>query len=129
MRIAALIGVLATSMALASRATAGIRTKEIEYRHGDTVLQGYLAWDDSVKEKRPGVMVVHEWWGLNDYVKGRAQHLAELGYVAFACDMYGKGIVTTDAAEAGRLAGAIRKDNKVFRERAALGLRTLAEQP
>jgi dienelactone hydrolase len=125
--IAAICLGLITMFATAARAD--IKTKDIEYKHGDVVLQGTLAWDDSVKDKRPGVMVVHEWWGCNDYAKARAKQLAALGYVAFACDMYGKGVTTTDPAQAGKLAGAIRKDNKVYRERAAAGLKVLADQP
>ncbi len=62
------------------------------------------SYDDAVKGKRPGVLVVHEWWGLNDYAKKRADDLARMGYVAFAADMYGKGVVTTDAKKAGELA-------------------------
>ena len=72
-------------------AYAEIKTETIEYKAGDTVLKGYLAYDDSIKGKRPGVLVVHEWWGLNDYARKRAQMLAELGYTAFALDMYGEG--------------------------------------
>jgi len=125
--IAAICLGLITMFATAARAD--IKTKDIEYKHGDVVLQGTLAWDDSVKDKRPGVMVVHEWWGCNDYAKARAKQLAALGHVAFACDMYGKGVTTTDPAQAGKLAGAIRKDNKVYRERAAAGLKVLADQP
>ena len=119
--------VLAVSMT--ARALADIQTKDIEYKDGDVVLQGTLAWDDSVKEKRPGVLVVHEWWGCNDYTKSRAKQLAALGYVAFACDMYGKGVTTTDPAQAGKLAGAIRKDQAAYRARAAAGLKVLADQP
>jgi len=69
---------------------AGIQTKTVEYRDGDVELQGYLFWDDTSEEKRPGIIVVHEWWGLNDYARQRAEMLASLGYVAFAIDMYGK---------------------------------------
>src|SRR5438046_3907382 len=70
---------------------ARVQTREIEYRQGDTVLKGFLAWDDAVQGKRPGVLVVHEWWGLNDYARKRAEQLAKMGYVAFAADMYGDG--------------------------------------
>jgi dienelactone hydrolase len=65
-------------------------------------LQGYLAWDDAIEELRPGVVVVHEWSELNDYAKQRAEMLAELGYVALAVDMYGKGKVTEDPQVTGR---------------------------
>lgn len=121
--------VVGVCLMLSSHARAGIQTKMIEYKHGDLVLEGYLAWDDAAVGKRPGILVVHEWWGLNEYPKLRARKLAELGYVAFACDMYGKGVVTKDPGEAGKLAGEVRKDVKVYRERTAAGLKVLAEQP
>jgi len=114
---------------LTPTARAGIQTKEIEYKHGELTLKGFLAWDDASKDKRPGVMVVHEWWGLNDYAKSRCKQLAELGYVAFACDMYGNGATTSDPKEAGKMAGESRKDMKAFRERAAAGLKILADNP
>ncbi|MBL9030159.1 MAG: dienelactone hydrolase family protein [Phycisphaerae bacterium] len=110
-------------------ASAKVQTKEVEYTHGGVTFKGYLAWDDAVEGKRPGVMVVHEWWGLNDYAKSRARQLAELGYVGFACDMYGNGQTTTDPAEAGRLAGGVAKDWQVLRGRALAGVKAMAEQP
>ncbi|MDO8446745.1 MAG: dienelactone hydrolase family protein [Deltaproteobacteria bacterium] len=106
-------------------AGAELRTETIEYKHGDTVLEGYLAYDASIKGKRPGILVVHEWWGNNAYSKRRAEQLARLGYVAFALDMYGKGVVAKDAKEAGALAGKYRGDRKLMRERANAGLEVL----
>ncbi len=117
------------ALGFAFRAEAKIHTEAVEYRDGDTILEGYLAYDDSVKEKRPGVVVVHEWWGLNDYVKGRAEELANLGYVAFAIDMYGKGVRAKTAEEAGKLAGIYRADRKLMRRRAAAGLAVLRDYP
>lgn len=108
---------------------AEIKTERIEYKDGQTVLEGVLAYDDSVKpdQKRPGVLVCHEWWGNNEYSESRAKQLAELGYVAFALDMYGKGKKTTKGDEAGAFAQALMSDPKAMRERAALGLKMLAE--
>src|SRR5437667_70880 len=71
-------------LVLVGSAQADVQTKKIAYKHGDLECQGYLAWDDAVPGPRPGVLVVHEWWGLNDYARGRAEQLAKLGYVAFA---------------------------------------------
>jgi dienelactone hydrolase len=87
---------------------AALRTEVIEYKHGDVVLEGYLAYDGAVKGKRPGVIVVHEWWGLNPYARMRTEQLAKLGYIAFAIDMYGKGVRAKDPAEAGSLSGIYR---------------------
>src|SRR5688572_33251601 len=79
-----LLACLAVLSALAAspRAAAEIVTRAVEYTHGDTKLVGYLAYDDAVQGRRPGVLVVHEWWGLNDYAKRRARELAGVGYVA-----------------------------------------------
>ncbi len=80
----------------AAIARAEIKTQTVEYKDGDQTLKGFLAYDDAVKGKRPGVVVVHEWWGLNDYIQSRCKQLAELGYVAFAGDIYGDGFSTAD---------------------------------
>ncbi len=106
---------------------AAIRTEAVEYRHGETVLEGYLAYDDALAGKRPGVLVVHEWMGLNPYAKRRAEQLAGLGYVAFACDIYGKGVRPADAKEAAALAGKYRGDRALLRARAVAGLDVLAK--
>lgn len=70
-------------------ANAGVKTEEIVYSYNDTKLKGYLAFDDSKLGKRPGILVVHEWWGHNDHARNRAKMLAEAGYTALALDMYG----------------------------------------
>jgi dienelactone hydrolase len=106
---------------IAISARAGVVGKPVKYTHEGTTLEGYLAYDDSVKGKRPGVLVVHEWWGLNDYVRSRVDKLARLGYVAFALDMYGKGIWTTKPAEAKELSGHLR-GTPLLRTRAQAGL-------
>ncbi len=103
---------------------AKIIARPVEYKHGEAVLQGYLAYDDAIDGQRPGVLVAHEWWGLNDYVKKRAEQLAGLGYVAFALDMYGKGVSTRDQKEAARLAGQFR-GKPLMRHRAQAGLNVL----
>ena len=114
---------------MASAAQAEVRSERIEYRQGDTLLEGYLSYDDSMAGKRPGVLVVHEWWGLNDYAKQRTEQLARLGYVAFAIDMYGKGKTTSDPKQAGEWAGAFKNDRKLCRDRAAAGLEVLKKRP
>jgi dienelactone hydrolase len=124
MRIATILLALAT---LAAAATAEIVTEDVPYRHLDVQLQGYLAYDDALSGPRPAVIVVHEWWGLNDFAKQKARALAELGYVAFALDMYGRGKVTSDPSQAGTWAGAIRRDLKQFRARARAGYDIVAQ--
>ena len=126
--IRSLIAVAAVTL-VAGAAQAAVTTKVVEYEYDGTKLKGVLAYDDAVKEKRPGVLVVHEWWGLNEYAKDRCKELAKLGYVAFAPDMYGNGQVTEHPKEAGEMAGIVRKDVKVWRGRAEEGLKQLKAQP
>jgi dienelactone hydrolase len=108
-----------------SLAQGKLKTEAIEYSHGKTKLEGYLAYDDAQKGKRPGVIVVHEWKGLGPYAKKRAEQLAELGYIAFAIDMYGKGVRVETHEEASKLAGIYRKDRELMRSRAQAGLEVL----
>ncbi len=123
-------GVMAVMMMVwVSEAMAAVHTEAVEYRHVDVVLEGYLAYDDAVEGHRPGVLVVHEWKGLGDYAKRRAEQLAQLGYVAFAIDMYGKGVYATTHEEAAALSGAYRQDRRLMRDRARAGLDVLARQP
>lgn len=110
-------------LSLAMAANAKIVTKAIPYEQGGVKLEGYLAYDDARTSsgKLPGVLVVPEWWGLTDYPKNRAEKLAKLGYVAFAADMYGAGVTTTDAKKAGELAGQFY-GKPLMAERAKAGL-------
>lgn len=108
---------------------AEIKSKEIAYEHAGTQFKGYLAWDDQQTGPRPGVLVVHEWWGLNDYARGRAEALAKLGYVAFALDMYGAGKSTKQPAQAKEWVGEVRSDVQKWRARALAGLNVLKQQP
>ena len=84
-----------------------ITTQQLDYSHNNVTMRGFLAHDDTAGAKRPGVLVCHEWWGLNDYIRGRAKQLAELGYVAFALDMFGDGQTAGDHNEAGKLMQAL----------------------
>jgi len=103
-------------------APAAIQTKTVEYKEGDTTLSGVLVFDDAVKTKRPGVLIVHQWMGLTDYEKNRATMLAKLGYVAFCADIYGKGILPKNTSEAGALAGKYKTDRTLLRARVNAGL-------
>lgn len=103
---------------------AKIITKPVAYEHAGVKLEGYLAYDDekaSPGAKAAGVLVIPEWWGLTDYPKSRAEQLAKLGYVAFAADMYGAGVVTADPKRAGELAGQFY-GKPLMAERAQAGL-------
>jgi dienelactone hydrolase len=104
--------------------TAGVTGKPVEYSAGGVTLRGYLALDDTIKEKRPGVLVVHEWWGHNAYARKRAEMLAGLGYVALAVDMYGDGKQASHPEDAGKFSMAVMKDMPAMKARfeAAMGL-------
>lgn len=108
---------------------AAIETRSVEYRQGNTQLIGYLAFPKDVTGPLPGILVVHEWMGLNDYAKHRADQLAELGYIAFAADIYGDGKIAANREEAGKLAGSYKNDRPLLRARVAAGLATLKAQP
>ena len=71
-------------LVLATSARAAVRTETVEYKQDNVVLEGYLAYDDAVRGTRPGVLIVHVWWGINDYIKKRTEQIAQLGYIAFA---------------------------------------------
>jgi dienelactone hydrolase len=116
--------VAATLAAMVASASvmAAVKTERVEYRVGDRVMEGVLAVPAEAKGPLPGVLVVHEWWGNNDYATSRAKQLAQLGYAAFALDMYGKGKVTTDSKQAGEWAGAVKGDRAEMRRRAIAGL-------
>ena len=115
---------IAVLLCLAVVARAEIKTQTVEYKDGDVTLKGYLAYDDAVAGKRPGVLVVPEWWGLNDYVKSRTEQLARLGYVAFAADIYGEGFTTSDPKVAAQKAGQA-KEAGLPRSRGKLALEQL----
>ena len=114
---------------LASTAQAKLVTRSIAYSQDGTALQGYLAYDDALAGKIPGILVVHEWWGLNSYARGRAEKLAQLGYVAFAVDMYGKGKSTTHPDQAAAWMKAINSNMGTWQKRAMAGLEILKKQP
>lgn len=110
-------------------ASAKVIEWEVSYESGGVTMYGLLAWDDSSDAKRPGILVVHEWWGHNDYARKRARDLAELGYVALAVDMYGDGKSTGHPKEAGAFAGAVMKDLPLAKARFESALELINEHP
>jgi dienelactone hydrolase len=125
MRFAALFLLLAL-VVVAGRA--GVVGKEVEYSADGVTLKGYIAYNDAVKGARPGIIVVHEWWGNNAYSHKRADMLAGLGYVALAVDMYGDGKQATDPKAAGAMSGGVMKDPAVLKARFMAGLNELKSQ-
>jgi dienelactone hydrolase len=110
---------------LAGSVSAAIVEEAVSYRDGDTPLQGVIYFDDARAGRLPGVLVIHEWWGLNDYAKSRARRLAALGYVAFAVDMYGAGKATEHPDQAGEWAGAVTANVAAWRQRALAAYKVL----
>jgi len=101
----------------ASAASAAVKTREVEYTSDSTALQGFMAWDDAKTGKRPGILVVHEWWGHNQHARNAAEKLAKAGYIAFALDLYGKGKVTMHPADAQAFMQEAMKDPAVVAAR------------
>lgn len=117
---------LLLGLLLATSAGAEVRTRTIEYSDGDVALEGFVAWDPkSPGAETPGVLVVHQWLGLTDYERSRCKQLAELGYVAFALDIYGKNQRPANVQEAPKFAGIYKQDRQLYRRRLQLGLEQL----
>lgn len=115
--------------AAASLARAEIKTETVTYQQGDTVLEGFVAYDTAGSGKRPGVLVVHQWLGLTDYEKKRAEMLARLGYVAFCADIYGQGVRADNPKDAGGLAGKYKNDRPLLRARVTAALEAMKRLP
>ncbi len=118
-----------TLLALGASAFAAIKTEAVEYKDGGQVLEGFLAYDDANDKPRPGVLVIHDWTGLQDYAKRRTTMLAEMGYVAFAADVYGKGVRPVDPKECMVESGKYRNDLPLLRRRVMLALDELKKNP
>jgi dienelactone hydrolase len=103
--------------------------KTVEYNAQDVLMKGYLAYQESIKEKQPGVLVVHEWWGLNDYALKRARMLAELGYTALALDLYGDGKQAMHPDEAGKFSSELMKNFDLAKARFMAAMDFLKQQP
>jgi dienelactone hydrolase len=125
MKIPALL-VAALTLSTATPLFAALKTEVIAYEQGGVTLEGYLAYDDASRKPQPGVLLIHDWMGVGDYAKSRARQLAELGYVAFAADIYGKGNQPADQKAAGALAGKYKGDRALYRARLKAGYDQLA---
>lgn len=122
------IAITLISLIFALEVSAEIVTREINYAQGDIVMKGLIAYDDSIKTKRPGILVVHEWWGHNDYARKRAYMLAELGYTALAVDMYGDGKTASHPDDAGKFSRAVGGNLPLAKARFDAAVDTLKQQ-
>jgi dienelactone hydrolase len=127
--IKAVVLILVLGMVGVSTAEPKIQGKTVEYSTQGVVMKGYLAYDENIMGERPGVLVVHEWWGLNDYARKRAQMLAELGYTALAVDMYGEGKVAVHPDDAGKFSSELMKNFDVGKARFLAAMDFLKHQP
>jgi dienelactone hydrolase len=115
-------------LACSAVAQAAVQGKEVTYKANGTTLKGYIAYDDAVEGKRPGVLVVHEWWGQNEYARKRARMLAELGYTALAVDMYGNGQLADHPDDAKKFSSEVSKNMPVAKKRFEAGMRLLRKE-
>jgi dienelactone hydrolase len=121
---------LAAAIALsAGPAAAAIKEVPVTYKDGATTLKGFVVYDDAVKGRRPGVIVVHEWWGITPHVHGEAKRLAEQGYTAFIADMYGDGKTADNPTDAGKLYASVMQNAPVMQSRFNAAMAALAKQP
>jgi dienelactone hydrolase len=121
--------IIITLLFLSSGVQATVQGKEVTYSNDGEILKGYIAYDDNIKGKRPGVLVVHEWWGHNEHARNQAKRLAEAGYVGFALDMYGKGKVATHPKDAEAFMTEATKDPAVVTARFNAALEQLKKNP
>ena len=117
------------ALMLSQHLSAEVITEELIYREGDTEMRGMIAYDNTKQDLRPGILVVHEWWGQNDYPRERARMLAELGYTALAVDMYGDGKTAAHPDDAGKFAGAVGGNLPLAKARFEAALAALKAHP
>jgi dienelactone hydrolase len=108
---------------------AAVKGEAVSYTADDMTFNGYMAYDDSITVKRPGILVVHEWWGHNEYARQRARMLAELGYVALAVDMYGDGKKADHPGDAGKFAAEVRQNLPAAKKRFLAAMQVLKNNP
>src|SRR6266853_3524244 len=112
-------------MGLVANSQAEIKSKAVEYKQGETILEGLSVQDDAIRGKRPAVLVVHQWKGLGEYEKKRAEMLARMGYNVFAVDIYGKGIRPNNPKDAATEAAKYKDNRALLRARMAAGIEEL----
>jgi dienelactone hydrolase len=107
----------AALLALALHAQAAIKETPVTYKDGDTVMKGFVVYDDAAKGKRPGIVMVHEWWGITKHMHNEARKFARQGYTAFIADMYGDAKTADNPKDAGALSGSVMKNPQVMQSR------------
>ena len=123
------VGFVVVALPSAFAQDPSIKSKAVAYSAGATAMEGYVAYDEAKKEPRPGILIVHDWMGLGKFTKDKADELAKQGYVAFAVDMYGKGVRPKNREEAAKQATKLKADYKELRARIRAAYDTLAAMP
>jgi len=117
------------ALTMTGKALAAIKEEPVTYKDGETTMKGFVVYDDAQKGRRPGIIVVHEWWGITQHIHSEARRMASLGYTAFIADMYGDAKTADNPKDAGALSGAVRKDPAVMQSRFDAALATLEGHP
>ena len=117
----------ALALAFGGTAIAAIQEEAVTYKAGDTTMKGFIVYDDTSTARRPGVIVVHEWWGITKHIRDEARRFAGEGYTAFVADMYGDAKTADNPKDAGALSGAVRKDPAAMQARFNAARDTLAK--
>ena len=117
------------ALAMTTSAYAAIKEEPVTYQDGTTTMKGFLVYDDAVQGKRPGIILVHEWWGITKHIHNEAQKFAQQGYTAFIADMYGDGKTADNPNDASALATLVMKDPKVMEGRFTAAQSQLSKHP
>src|SRR5947209_9379284 len=118
----------AALVALTLPAYAAIKEEPVTYKDGETTMKGFVVYDDALKTKRPGIIMVHEWWGITKHMHNEAAKFAQQGYTAFIADMYGDAKTADNPKDAGALSGGVMKDPKAMESRFNAAQKELAKQ-
>jgi len=124
-----LIAVAAVALSLAGTARAAIKEEPVTYKDGETTMKGFVVYDDAKKGKRPGIVLVHEWWGITKHIHNEARRFAREGYTAFIADMFGDGKTADNPKDAGALAGSVMKNPKIMEARFNAAREQLTKHP
>src|SRR6476660_6643475 len=116
------------AIAMVTNASAAVKEEAVTYTDGETTMKGFVVYDDAIATKRPGIVMVHEWWGITKHIHDEARQFAQQGYTAFIADMYGDAKTADNPKDAGALAGSVMKDPKVMESRFNAARDQLAKQ-
>ena len=129
MVLGSLCAVVMAATATVTTARAEIKEVPVTYSDGTTTMKGFVVYDDAVQGKRPGIIMVHEWWGITPHIHNEAKKFAQQGYTAFIADMFGDAKTADNPKDAGMLMNGVMKDEKAMESRFKAAQAELAKQP